>query len=143
MNKIYRVAVVDGQGGGIGKTLVSKIRKELPEIDILALGTNSQATNQMIKAGATEGATGENAIVYNANKVDIIVGVLAIIISNSLLGELTPKMADAISQSNAFKILIPMNRCNVEVVGISTNSLPSLIDFVVDEIKNYIIKAVD
>jgi len=143
MNKHYRVAVVDGQGGGIGKTLVSKIRKELPEIDILALGTNSQATNQMIKVGATEGATGENAIVYNANKVDIIVGVLAIIVSNSLLGELTPKMADAISQSSAFKILIPMNRCNVEVVGISTNSLPILIDSVVDEIREYIKKAVE
>lgn len=143
MNKNYRVAVVDGQGGGIGKTLVSKIRKEFPDIDILVLGTNSQATNQMIKAGATEGATGENAIVYNANKVDIIVGVLAIIVSNSLLGELTPKMADAISQSSAFKILIPMNRCNVEVVGISTNSLPILIDSVVAEIKDYIKKAVD
>lgn len=143
MNKNYRVAVVDGQGGGIGKTLVSKIRKELPEIDILALGTNSQATNQMIKAGATEGATGENAIIYNANKVDIIVGVLAIIISNSLLGELTPKMADAISQSSAYKILIPMNRCNVEVVGVSTNSLPILIDSVVEEIKDFIKKAVD
>lgn len=143
MNKNFRIAVVDGQGGGIGKTLVSKIRKEFPDIDILALGTNSQATNQMIKSGATEGATGENAIVYNANRVDIIVGVLAIIVSNSLLGELTPKMADAISQSNAFKILIPMNRCNVEVVGVSTNSLPILIDSVVDEIREYTNKAVN
>lgn len=143
MNKNIRIAVVDGQGGGIGKTLVSKIRKQFPEIDILALGTNSQATNQMIKSGATEGATGENAIVYNANKVDIIVGVLAIIVSNSLLGELTPIMADAISQSNALKILIPMNRCNVEVVGMSTESIPILIDSVIDEIGTYIKKAVN
>jgi len=141
MNENIRIAVVDGQGGGIGKTLVSKIRKQFPEIDILALGTNSQATNQMIKSGATEGATGENAIVYNANRVDIIVGVLAIVVSNSLLGELTPIMADAISQSNALKILIPMNRCNVEVVGVSTESIPILIDYVINKIGEYIEKA--
>ena len=91
-----RIAVIDGQGGGIGKAIVEKLRKEMQEgIDIVALGTNSTATSIMIKAGANEGATGENAIVYNAPRVDVIVGAIGIIAANSMLGELTPAMARA------------------------------------------------
>jgi len=103
-----RIAVVDGQGGGIGKAIVEKLRKELPgDVEIIALGTNSAATVLMLKAGANEGATGENAIVYNADKVDVIMGVIGIIAANSMMGELTPLMARAIAESPAKKVLIP------------------------------------
>lgn len=133
-----RIAVIDGQGGGIGKTLVDKLRKGLPEeTEIIALGTNSTATSAMLKAGANEGATGENAIIYNSGKVDIIVGVIGIIMANSMMGELTPGMARAISESSARKILIPLNRCGVDIVGTKNEPLPHQIEQAVTLIKDY------
>jgi len=134
-----RIAVVDGQGGGIGKVIVEKLKKELPgNVVITALGTNSAATVSMLKAGADEGATGENAIIYNAAKVDIIVGVIGIIAANAMMGELTPSIARAISESPARKILIPLNRCNIEIAGIGNESLPQLIDKAVALVKSVI-----
>lgn len=132
-----RIAVIDGQGGGIGKSIVEKLRKELMEdIEIVALGTNSLATSFMMKAGANEGATGENAIVYNSSKVHIIIGAIGIIAANSMLGELTPTMAKAIAESPAKKVLLPLNLCNIEVVGVDKSEpLPHLIDKVVQSIK--------
>ena len=132
-----RIAVVDGQGGGIGRAIVEKIRKELPsEVEIVALGTNATATSVMLKAGADEGATGENAILVNVKKVDIIAGVLGIISANSMLGELSPQMALAIADSPAMKLLLPLNRCNIEVVGSDKNTpLPALITELVESIK--------
>jgi hypothetical protein len=131
-----RIAVIDGQGGGIGKAIVDKFRKEFQDkIEILALGTNSMATSLMLKAGANEGATGENAIMYNASKVDLILGPIGIICANSLLGELTPQMAKAIAESPAKKVLIPLNRCNVIVAGVENKPLPHYIEDAVEIVK--------
>ncbi|MDR1535761.1 MAG: DUF3842 family protein [Planctomycetota bacterium] len=114
-----RAAVIDGQGGGVGRALVEKLRLSLGgSLYILALGTNSLATSLMLKAGADEGATGENAIVVNAGRVDYILGTIGIIAANSMLGELTPAMAAAIGSSRAEKILVPLNRCQLRLVGV-------------------------
>jgi NAD(P)-dependent dehydrogenase (short-subunit alcohol dehydrogenase family) len=131
-----KVAVVDGQGGGIGRSIVEGLRKTLPGgAEIIALGTNAVATSQMLRAGADEGATGENAIVVNAGKADIIVGVIGIVTANSMLGELTPGIARAVAESPALKILIPLNRCNVEVVGTGNGtSVASMIDMLVEKV---------
>jgi NAD(P)-dependent dehydrogenase (short-subunit alcohol dehydrogenase family) len=131
-----RIAVIDGQGGGIGRAIVEKFRQSFDAgIDIVALGTNSLATALMLKAGADEGATGENAVVYNASRVDIILGPIGIICANSLLGELTPGMAKAIAESPAIKVLIPFNRCNVIVAGIENKTLTHYIDDAVEIVK--------
>ena len=131
-----RIAIIDGQGGGIGKAIVEKLRQAFESrIEIIALGTNSLATSLMLKAGANEGATGENAIVYNVSKVDFIVGPVGIISANSLLGELTPLMAKAISESAAKKVLIPLNRCNVIVAGVENKTLPHYIEDAIEIIR--------
>lgn len=134
-----RIVVIDGQGGGMGKVIIEKIRKEFKEqIDILALGTNALATSAMLKAGANEGATGENAIVHNCKDIDCIIGSLSIIMANSMLGELTPKMAEVITTSKARKILIPLYRGNIDIIGLKTEPLPHLVDGVLLEIKKYL-----
>jgi len=123
-----RVAVIDGQGGGIGKHIVEKLRREMPEdLEILALGTNSLATSIMMRAGANEGATGENAIIYNAARIDFILGPVSILIPNAMLGELTAGMAAAIAASPARKILLPLIRGNIEIMGLRNEPLPHLI----------------
>ncbi len=125
-NGIFLVVVIDGQGGGIGKTLVEKIRSMYPKgspVRICAIGTNSSATNRMLKAGADEGATGENAVMLGCTRADVIIGPLAIIAANSMLGELTHGMATAISSSNAKKILIPLDKCNIYI---AVESMPSI-----------------
>jgi len=133
-----RIAVVDGQGGGIGKALVEKLRKELSDdVEIVALGTNALATMQMMKVGANEGASGENAIIYNSGKVDIIVGTVGIVVANAMMGELTPLIARAIAESRAKKILVPLNKCNIEIAGVKNEPLPHHIDSAIEIIKNY------
>lgn len=109
------VAVVDGQGGGIGKSLVEKLKKTCPELHVRALGTNTEATGRMLRAGADDGATGENAVVFNAAKAHVILGVVSILASGGLLGEITPAMARAVGESDALKILIPTERCGVRL----------------------------
>ncbi len=135
-----RIAVIDGQGGGIGKLIVERLRAGMgQEVEILALGTNVLATTAMLKAGADEGATGENAIVHNAPRVDVVVGSMGIISANTMLGELTPAMARAVADSPAMKVLIPLNRCNFYVVGVKNLTLPQYIDEMVDIVKNSMI----
>lgn len=130
-----RIAVIDGQGGGIGKHIVEQLRKRIPDLNILALGTNALATGAMVRAGATEGASGESAICYNVNRVDIIVGSLAIMIVYGLLGEITPTMATAISASKADKVLLPIQRGNILLVGVQRSPLPHQIEALVMEVE--------
>ncbi|WP_434073335.1 DUF3842 family protein [Moorella naiadis (nom. illeg.)] len=131
-----RIAVIDGQGGGIGKHITVRLRQELPpEVEILALGTNAAATVAMLKAGANEGATGERAILYNVPRVDVITGSLAVILADAMLGELTPTMAAAVAASPARKILLPVNRSGVEIIGVTTEPLPHLIEALVQRLK--------
>lgn len=128
--------VMDGQGGGIGRAIIKRLRDTFgEEVEILALGTNSVATSQMMKAGANRGATGENAIIKTAPEADIIIGPLAIILANSMMGEVTPGMSQAVSSSNALKILIPLTQESVTIVGVSGEPLPHLIDQVIEIIK--------
>ncbi|TYQ15746.1 UNVERIFIED_CONTAM: uncharacterized protein DUF3842 [Acetivibrio alkalicellulosi] len=134
-----RIGVIDGQGGGMGRVIVEKLREEFTEnVDIIALGTNALASSLMLKAGANEAASGENAIIFCSSKVDIIIGPIGIISANSMLGELTPKMAEAISQSPAVKILIPMNKCNIRIAGVRNEPLPYQIESAIEILKNII-----
>ena len=135
-----RIAVVDGQGGGIGRAIVEKLKAALTNVEIVALGTNSAATGQMLRAGADDGATGENAIVHNMKSVDVVVGVIAIINANSMMGELSPKMAQAIGESRAFKVLLPINRCNIHVVSVEEVALSVHLDNAVKTIRGYVAK---
>lgn len=131
------ILVVDAQGGGIGKQLVASIKESIPEAKITAVGTNSSATTAMLKAGADNAATGENAVVVGCRKADIIVGPIAIVIADSLLGEITPAMARAVGQSCAKRILIPINHCDNIVVGVHDLGVGSLIQSVVEKIKQF------
>lgn len=117
-----KIAVIDGQGGRIGQMIVSAIKKEGISCNIRAIGTNSTATAAMLKAGADEGATGENPVIVACRQADVIIGPIGILVADGLLGEITPAMSVAIGQSEAKKLLLPLNLCNNIVVG--TQSLP-------------------
>lgn len=131
-----RIAVIDGQGGGLGRAIVEKLRNAFGgTVDIIALGTNALATAAMLKAGADDGATGENAIIFNSDKVGLIAGPIGVIAANSMLGELTPAMAKAIAQSPAKKVLIPLSRCNIRIAGTKNLPLPQYIDDLVDMVR--------
>lgn len=112
-----KITIIDGQGGKIGKTIVEQLKRTHPKQELYAIGTNSLATAAMLKAGADYGATGENPCIVNAQDSDIIIGPVGIVVANALLGEITPAIATAVGASRAYKILIPMNRCNHYVVG--------------------------
>ena len=130
------VLVMDGQGGGIGSAIIKGLRQDIREgLEILALGTNSIATSRMMKAGANKGATGENSIIHTCPKVDVIIGPLAIIMPNAMMGEVTKGMSEAICSSEATKLLIPLIQENVRLVGITGEPLPHLVDHAVKIIK--------
>lgn len=129
------ILVIDAQGGGIGKQVVAAIKQNMPEMEITAVGTNSAATTAMLKAGADHAATGENAVIVGCRRADVIVGPVGIVIADSLYGEITPAMALAVGQSNARRLLIPVNHCDNFIVGVSDLSLGKLIESVISEIR--------
>ena len=129
------ILVIDAQGGGIGKQVVAAIKQNIPEMEITAVGTNSAATTAMLKAGADHAATGENAVIVGCRRADVIIGPIGIVIADSLFGEITPAMALAVGQSNARRLLIPVNHCDNFIVGVSDLSLGKLIDGVIGEIR--------
>lgn len=129
-----KIAVIDGQGGGLGKSIVERLKTSIGDIEIIALGTNSLATSNMIKAGANAGATGENAVKVMSQKVDFILGPIAILIANSMMGEITPLMAEAIANSSAKKIILPLNRCNVYITGTKELNVNQMIQSAIDEL---------
>ena len=111
------VVVVDGQGGGMGRGLVESIKKKWPKLHVRAVGTNSLATSAMLRAGADNGATGENAVVFNARQADLLLGPIGILTPNGLLGEVSPAMAGAVGASEAVKILLPSQRCSIRLAA--------------------------
>jgi len=135
-DQALKIVVVDGQGGGIGRLIVEKLRQALgASANIIGLGTNAVASSAMLKAGANEGASGENAVIYNVRKADCIVGSIAIIAANSFAGELSPRMAEAIASADAVKILIPLNRAGIKIPGITGESLPLQVDQLVEKVQ--------
>jgi hypothetical protein len=138
--RIKSIAVIDGQGGGIGSAMIKRLRETFAEeVEIIGLGTNAMATGAMLKAGANKGASGENAIVQTVRSVDIIVGATGIILANSMMGELTPKMAEAIASSPALKLLLPLKIPEVEIIGAPKEPLPHLVDQLIKRIQEIII----
>lgn len=129
------IVIIDGQGGGIGKSLIEAIKKEYPETFIIAVGTNAVATSNMLKAGANIGATGENAVIYNADHANVILGPIGIAFANSMYGEISPKMAQAISESKAHKILIPISKCPATIVGLNQKTIAEYVDECIQELK--------
>ena len=132
------ILVIDAQGGGVGRQLVQEIKKRISDAFVTAVGTNSAATSAMLKAGANEGATGENAVVVACRKAEIIVGPIGIMIADSMLGEVTPAMAAAVARSDAKRVLIPFNHCDNIIVGISDFSVGKLVQGAVSEIEKMV-----
>ena len=130
-----RFLVIDGQGGRLGKLLVEGIRREFSRAEIMAVGTNAVATATMLKAGADEAATGENPVIVASQRADIIAGPIGIVIADSLLGEVTPDMAVAVGQCHAAKVLVPMNRCDNLVAGVSMLPVGELVEDAIIKIK--------
>ena len=135
MSANLTIMVVDAQGGGLGKQLITLIRKELPNVHIIAVGTNSVASSTMLRAGADEAATGENSVRVVSKKVDVIIGPVGMVIADAMLGEITKEMAYAIAQSPAKRIMIPFNNCNNYIAGTSEISTGKLIADAVSKLK--------
>ena len=130
------IAVVDGQGGGIGSLIIKGLREAFADkVEVLALGTNAMATGAMLKAGANRGASGENAIVQTVKAVDLITGSIAILLADSMMGELTPKMAEAIASCPARKCILPLRTPEVEIIGAPREPLPHLVDQLIKRIQ--------
>jgi hypothetical protein len=132
--RMKRICVIDGQGGGIGTTLIKYLKEAFGEsVELIALGTNAIASAQMLKAGANRGASGENAIVHTVGTADLIVGTISITWANAMLGEVTPKMAEAVMSCPAPKILLPLTQERVVLVGAVSEPLPHLVQCAVNE----------
>ena len=122
-----KLVVIDGQGGGVGRSLVAALKARMSDQRVIALGTNVQATAAMLKAGADAGATGESAIRYQCKTADIILGVTGILHANAMMGEISPGIAAAVSLSEGQKILVPLERCGLMIAGVGKQPLDGLI----------------
>lgn len=129
------IVVIDGQGGGIGKSIIEALKRNFDDIFIIGVGTNAIATNNLKKGGADVIATGENAVVYNAKNASVIIGPLGISFANSMYGEISPAMAQAVNESDAHKYLIPVSKCKATVVGIETKTIQEYIEDLIKELK--------
>ena len=130
-----KILIIDAQGGGLGRELIQNLKTKFQGIELIAVGTNSMATSNMIKAGAKFGATGENAVIVNSKTADLILGPVGILFANSMLGEITPKMAEAVNISSTKKILIPFFHDDNIIVGIEDYSMKNLIKLAMDEVE--------
>lgn len=130
------ITVIDGQGGQLGARIVKEIISEFPEAVLTAIGTNAIATSSMLKAGAKNAATGENPCVVACRRADVIIGPVGIVIADSLLGEITEKMALAVARAEAVRILIPMNKCENIVAGVPDLNTASLITDAISKLRS-------
>jgi hypothetical protein len=130
------IAVIDGMGGGIGAQIVTQLRQELSlEVEIIALGTNAIATDKMIKANASRGASGENAIHISVNLADFIVAPIGVVVPNSMMGEITPVIAEAVAGARGRKLFLPINQPHFEIVGIEWKALTKQISAAIQVIQ--------
>jgi len=134
------ILVIDAQGGGIGKQLVARIKREYPTETVTAVGTNSIATAAMIKAGADQGATGENSVVVACRTADVIIGPVGIVIADAMLGEITGIIAHSVAQAKATRILIPFNMCDTLIAGVAVTGTGALLDAAIQALRSVIDK---
>lgn len=130
------ILVIDSQGGGMGKQIISAVKQQLPQAHVTAVGTNSAATAAMLKAGADAAATGENAVIVGCRRADVIVGPIGIVIADAMYGEVTPAMAVAVGQSHARRVLIPVNQCDNIIAGVTQQPMGNLVESAIAHIKN-------
>ncbi len=135
MTLMKKIIIIDGHGGKLGAMLTARLKAE--GADVTAIGTNSLATSAMLKAGAAQGATGENPVIVNCRDADVIVGPIGIVIANSLLGEVTPAMAQAVGESKARRVLLPINRCNTVIAGVRDIPITELVDAAVKQVLGF------
>lgn len=133
---ILKILVIDGQGGKIGRQLIETILASVSGAEILAVGTNSTATSNMMKGGAKNAATGENAVIVGCRTADVIIGPIGIVLADALFGEITPAMSAAVGSSTAQKILIPINKCGAIVAGTQGQTITDLIQYAVASLKD-------
>ena len=134
------ITIIDGQGGQLGAQLVKEISAQFPNIKLTAIGTNAIATSTMLKAGAKNAATGENSVLVACRKADVIIGPVGIVIADALLGEITDKMAVAVGQADAIRILIPMNKCDNLIAGVPNLNTKALIEDTLTKLRDIIIE---
>ena len=130
-----RIIVIDGQGGGIGKSLVEQLKKHFPQQEVLGIGINAIATSAMVKAGADGGATGESAVCYNCAHADIIVGPIGLVLVGSMLGEVSNAISSAVSSSQADKVLIPVSKCHAHIAGVKDQPIGRFIEDALKEVE--------
>ena len=129
------ILVIDGQGGQLGGQIIKSLKSNFEDVDITAIGTNATATATMLKAGASQAATGENPVVVASKKADIIIGPIGIVIADAMLGEITPKMAVTVGQADATRILLPMNKCDNLVAGVSDITMTAIVEDAIGKVK--------